>query len=121
MADYTINDGTANVNYDVIMQQSPQKNQFEMIAREITRGLSTPMTLRVSHTESNSVKGTDRHLVQFGITEKDSDGLLHTGTVHVVLAAPRDAVSEAELLAEWTKLKNFVDANFASLYRGSMP
>jgi len=121
MADYTVNDGSADVDYNIIAQQSPQSNVYELIARENTRSLSTPQSLRISHTNGNSADSTDRHLVAFATTEADADNALRTATCHVVIAAPRVDVTEAEVLKEWTKLKNFITTNFSAIYRGNMP
>jgi len=113
-----INDGTADKSYNLM-----SLTESEAIYRDAATDLVEPNTLRISHQLAKNSSGIDRHLVSFGFTKKDTDDLEtpYTGTIHVVVAAPRKAVPEADLLKEWIKLHTYVTANFAALYDGFMP
>jgi len=93
----------------------------EAIYRDAASTLTEQRTLRISHQLATTVDGTDRHLVQLSRTDDNAGDVPYTGTVHVVIAAPRDGVTEADLVLEWEKLKNLVDASIANLYDGFMP
>lgn len=112
----TVNNGTENVIYEVT---SPEKNGS--ILRDVSSTLSEPRTLRVAHTIASKPGGQDSHLVQLNVVKNNVDDLPETGSVHVVLKGPRDTVTEADLLAEWTKLKNLVDSKFSEIYGGFLP
>lgn len=111
----TVNDGTANVVYEVISQSNS-----ETILRDVASTLSSPRNLRISHTDGGA-NGTDRHLVQFLRTDDDADGMPVTGTVHVVIAAPRTGVSKADLEVELTKLTTLITASWDEVYNGFVP
>lgn len=113
-----INDGTADKSYKLV-----SLTEREAIFRDAATNLIEPNTLRISHSPASSNTGTDRHLVQLGFTKLDVDDLQtpYTGTVHIVIAAPRKAVPEADLLKEYIKLHTYITANFAALYDGFMP
>lgn len=113
-----INDGTDNKTYNLM-----SLTESEALFRDAATSLVEPNTLRISHQFAKNGGGVDRHLVALGFTKKDTDDLEtpHTGTVHVVIAAPRKAVPEADLLKEWNKLSAYITANFSALYDGFMP
>jgi hypothetical protein len=113
-----INDGTADKTYSLV-----SLTEREALYRDQATDLSEPNTLRISHQVAKTNLGIDRHLISFGYTKEDTDDeeTPYTGTVHVVIAAPRKAVPEADLLKEWLKLSAFVTAEFAELYDGFMP
>ena len=114
----SINDGTAAKSYNLV-----SLTESEALFRDAATTLTEPNTLRISHQFANKATGIDRHLVALGFTKEDTDDLEtpYTGTVHVVIAAPRKAVPEADLLKEWIKLETYVTANFAALYDGFIP
>lgn len=93
----------------------------EAIYRDAASSLTEQRTLRISHQTANAADGADRHLVQLARTDDDASDVPHTATIHVVISAPREGVSEANLLLEWEKLKNLVDVSIAELYDGFMP
>jgi hypothetical protein len=113
-----INDGTDDKTYALV-----SLTESEALWRDIATSMSEPSTLRISHQAGKNSSGTDRHLIALSMINEDVDDeqTPYTGTVHVVMAAPRKAVTEAELLKEWIKLHTFVTANFGSLYDGFMP
>jgi hypothetical protein len=112
----TINDGVADTEYQCI---SLKEN--ESIYREVTSPLSNPRTLRISHEIAKSASGTDRHLVAFARTDDNADQIPFVGTVHAVLAVPRDGVTAADLKKEWVKLKTFLDTHFDTIVGGFTP
>lgn len=93
----------------------------EAIYRDAASSLTEQRTLRISHSTANSDSGIDRHLVQLNRTDDDADDVPHTGTIHVVVAMPRDGVTTADMLLEWEKLKNCVDVSISELLAGFMP
>lgn len=113
-----INDGVADKSYNMV-----SLTEKEAMFRDAATSLTEPNTLRVSHQSASKSSGIDRHLVQLGFTKLDDDELEtpYTGLIHVVIAAPRKAVPEADMLKEWVKLHTYVTANFAALYDGFMP
>jgi hypothetical protein len=113
-----INDGVGDKSYNLV-----SLTESEAIYRDAATSLQEPNTLRISHQNANKASGIDRHLIQLGFTKEDTDDLEtpHTGLIHVVIAAPRKAVPEADMLLEWVKLHTYVTANFAALYDGFMP
>lgn len=114
--DLTINDGTSDFNYVCI-----SNTDNEAIYRDDSSSLSNPRTLRVSHDITDKVDGTDRHLVSFARTDDNAESVPYTGTTHVVIAAPREGVTEADLLKEWNKLSSTVTANFSRIVAGFQP
>jgi hypothetical protein len=113
-----INDGSEDITYNLVSLTGS-----EAIYRDAASSLSEPNTIRISHQLSNKQHGVDRHLVAFARTANDDDDLEtpYTGSVHVVISAPRDAVSLADLSKEWTKLATFIDTNLDEIYGGFMP
>lgn len=109
-------DTPTNSTYNLVSLQGG-----EAIYRDAASSLTEQRTLRISHQNSTSVDGTDRHLVQFSRTDDDADDNPYMGTVHVVLALPREGVTSANLVLEWEKLKNLVDASIDDLLGGFMP
>lgn len=112
----TVNDGvgdTEYLNYSLV--------EGEGMYRDDSSSLSEPRTLRISHDMSKTADGVDRHLISFARTDDDGDDVPHTGTVHVVFAAPRDGVLQADLIKEWVKLKTLIDAHTATLLGGFQP
>lgn len=93
----------------------------EAIYRDAGSSLGNERTFRVSHTLAKTPDGTDRHLVQSARTDDDADGVPFTGTVHAVFALPRSGVSSADLVLEYEKLRNWLDANIADVLNGFLP
>lgn len=117
MSSLTMTDDTpTNVTYKPISTRSN-----EMILRDDSSTLDEPRTVTFSHTISSDPNGTDRHLVKMSRTDDDADGVPHTGTVHVVVALPREGVTSADLQLQWEMLKNHLDANWASVVGGFLP
>lgn len=113
-----INDGSADITYNL-----QSLTGSEAIYRDAASSLSEPNSLRISHQISSKQHGVDRHLVSFQRITNDDDDLEtpYTGTVHVVISAPRDAVTQSELEKEWIKLSTFLTANFDEIFAGFMP
>jgi hypothetical protein len=111
----TVNDGVGDVVYEQISQSNS-----ENIFRDVASSLANPCTLRIAHTDGGP-NGTDRHLVQFARTDDDADGMPITGTVHIVIAAPRTGVAKADLETELTKLCTLVAAEWDDIYNGFVP
>jgi hypothetical protein len=113
-----INDGTADKTYKLV-----SLTEKEALWRDQATSMSEPSTLRISHQPAKDSSGLDRHLIALSMINEDEDDeqTPYQGTVHVVIAAPRKAVTEAELLKEWIKLETYVTTNFAALYDGFMP
>lgn len=109
-------DTPTNSTYNLVSLQGS-----EAIYRDAASVISNPRTLRISHQTSKEADGIDRHLVQLSRTDDDADDVPHTGTVHVVLAHPREGVTSANIALEWEKLKNCVDASITELLGGFMP
>lgn len=117
MSSLTLSDDTpTNYTYKLI-----SNNKNEMILRESTSTLDEPRTFRVSHQVDGNVNGVDRHLAQLVRVDDDADDAPHSGSVHVVLAQPREGVTSANMELEWQKLKNFIDANWDDFVGGFMP
>lgn len=112
----TINDGAGNVTYTQLSLTSK-----EGLYRDVTSSLSNPRICRVSHETAKSNDGSDRHLVQFTRTDDDADGNPYMGSVHIVISAPREGVSQSDLQAELTKLTNLVTAKFSDIVGGFQP
>lgn len=113
----TMSDDTpTNSTYKII-----SNSKSEMILRDSASTLDEPRTFRVSHQESKDPNGTDRHLAQCVRTDDDADGMPQAGSVHVVAAQPREGVSNANLLLEWEKLRNWIDANWDDFCGGFFP
>lgn len=93
----------------------------EAVYRDAASDIGEPRTLRISHSTTKEADGTDRHLVQLSRTDDNGDAIPYTGTIHVVIAFPRDGVSSANMLLEWEKLKNCVDVSISELLGGFMP
>jgi hypothetical protein len=113
-----INDGSEDKTYGQISLTGS-----EAIYRDIATSLVEPSTLRISHQLGTKNTSIDRHLVSFQVIENDDDDAEtpYTGSVHVVIAAPRQTVGSAALLKEFNKLSTFVAANWDDLYGGFMP
>lgn len=112
----TVNNGSADFNYVQI-----SLNGTEAIYRDDSSSLQNPRTLRVSHENAKAPDGTDRHLVQLVRVDDDADGVPYTGTVHVVLAVPREGVSQADMLLEFNKLKDVVTDFWDEIIAGFFP
>lgn len=106
-------DAATNYTYSLVSLKDT-----EALYRDSASALQNPRTLRIAHTTAKAGDGTDRHLIQVARVDDDTDGVPFTGSVHVVIALPREGVSQADLELEWEKLKNFVDTGFSSLCGG---
>jgi len=93
----------------------------EAIYRDAASSLTEQRTLRFSHSAATTADGIDRHLIQLVRTDDNANDVPYTGTIHVVIAMPRDGVSEANIILEWEKLKNGVDVSIAEILNGFMP
>lgn len=117
MSSITMTDDTpTNVTYGLV---SAKGN--EMILRDTSSSLDTPRLAQFSSQISNSANGTDRHLIKMTRTDDDADGNPITGSVHTVIALPREAVSSANLQLQWEMMKNYIDANWDSIVGGFLP
>lgn len=117
MSDLTLTDDTpTNSTYKLI-----SSNKGETIYRDSVSSLDEPRTFRASHQTSTEPNGTDRHLAQLIRVDDDADGLPQSGTVHVVVALPREGVTAANLKLEWEKLKNYIDADWDDFIGGFPP
>lgn len=113
--------GTTHLTYEVISSSKVSANKSETLYREQTSSLAEPRTLQVSHDIATAQDGIDRHLVKLARTDEDADGNPFTGSVHCVIAAPRDGVTKANLLLEFKKLYDVISENWDSVYGGFMP
>jgi len=110
----TMTDDTpTNSTYKVISQKTG-----EIIFRDSASTLDEPRTFRVSHQSPSDPNGVDRHLAQMVRSDDNADGMPQVGSVHIVVAQPREGVAQADLLLEWEKLRNWVDANWADFAQG---
>lgn len=117
MSSHTFSDDTpTNSTYKLV---SSTKN--EMILRDEGSSLDKPRTFRQSHQIAKATDGVDQHLVQLQRTDDDVDGAPHVGSVHTVIRNPREGVTSADLLLEWQKLKNYIDANWDDIVGGFLP
>lgn len=111
-----INDGTANKTYNMVSLSGN-----EAIYRDVASTLTNPETLRISHDVSKTADGTDRHLIQLARVDDDANGVPYTGTVHIVIAMPREGVAAADMLKEFIKLHTYVTAEWSDLIEGFIP
>lgn len=117
MSSLTMTDDTPTaVTYKLVSNKSN-----EMILRDSASDLDQPRTVTFSHQISSANNGTDRHLIKMTRVDDDADGNPYTGTVHVVVALPREGVSSADLQDQWEMLKNHLDANWANVVAGFLP
>lgn len=112
----TLNDGVGNSTY---VQTSITKK--EGLYRDDSSTLQNPRIARVSHESATSATGSDRHLVQLTRTDDDADGVPFTGSVHVVINAPREGVALADLNKEWVKLSTLITAKWSTIVGGFQP
>jgi len=113
----TLTDDTpTNSTYKVISNTST-----EIILRDSASSLDEPRTFRESHQASKDPNGSDRHFAQLVRVDDDADGIPQTGSIHIVLVMPREGVTNADMLLEWQKLKNYIDDNWDAFSNGFKP
>jgi hypothetical protein len=82
------------------------------VRRNSAAPLDAPQVMTIKHESytKGSIKGT-RHLVRLERTRAQATSLTPvTGSVHVVIDAPNDTVTPADLKDMFTQLKNFLTA-----------
>lgn len=109
----TVNDGSA----DVVYREVSAVGQ-ESIFRDLASTSAEPRIIRCAYTTKNEV---ERGLVQVNRIDLNIDGESKLQGTHLVLTKPVQDATEAACLAEWTKLKNLVTANFSMIYAGFQP
>jgi len=94
----------------------------KIIRRSTVTGLGQPQDLTISHSEQKAGTATyDRHLVRFDRTIVDSEGNSATGSVYVVLVAPRGIVTAAQMADQVTQMKNFFTSGNVTKLLNSEP
>lgn len=96
-------------------------NGSESTYRDEASTFSNPRTIRVSHQKASSSSGADRTLVEFARVDDNTDGVPRKGSVHTVFNQPREGVTQANILLEWEKMKNHIDANIGEYIAGFFP
>lgn len=118
MSTVTLQNAAASETY--VFKTISVKNKEE-IWQEASCSLSEPETLRVSHQVAKDDSGVDRHLIQVTVTADDADGNPFTGSVHSVIALPREGVTEAVLQNRYEALSQYIISNFADICKGFNP
>lgn len=115
----TVNDGIAARTYNFI-KENDSRAQY----RDLTSStLALPHVLEISHQEGSTTK-PDRHLVRFARTDTNTTGdKIDTGSVHVVIAAPRSVVELSTVEAMISEIVDFLSepANVDAILAGGYP
>lgn len=83
--------------------------------------LNAPTLLTIGHQMTNSVAGSDRHLVKIAKTVLDSANKPTTAVINFTVAAPRVAITRNDLDDMIAELKEFLaTANVDALMRGEL-
>lgn len=112
---------TLIVDDQTVVYDMVSLSQKEAIYRDTSSELSQPRTIRVAHTPTSKSDGVDRHLVQFSRTDDNAESIPFTGSVHVVIAMPREGVAKGDMLMEWEKLRLLLDTKFSEILGGFQP
>lgn len=115
----TLNDGTSDSTYTFINQEQGKANYRNLTGST----LALPHSIEISHQAGSSTK-PDRHLVKLSRTDENTAGdRLDTGSVHIVIAAPRSIVPLSEMKKMIAEIVHFMSnsANVDSVLAGSYP
>jgi len=93
----------------------------EVLYRDTASSLSEPRTLRLAYQQAADDDGVDRFLVQMKRVDDDADSMPQSATVHVVFSLPRKGVTNADVVLEWEKLKNLIEASISEITAGIYP
>jgi hypothetical protein len=106
--DITLTDSaSADVTYSQISLEGGKS-----IRTDASRGLGTPRSMIISHqTNGKGLTAVDKHLVRLNIVEEDTasaDVAVMSGSVYLVIEAPRRIVTGAMIKDELDQLLSFI-------------